>query len=122
MQNQGRKLNSTQRRIFAGCTNSDSTRKEARLPEQHIGILKDLTNYRAEGVERKAQTNIYHFPSLYRKLNLLKVNVRQLLSSAITTELIQTPAQLPEQRLNSSISRSSHMENADSERMACGCC
>lgn len=35
VQNQRRKLNSTQRRIFSGCTNSDFTRKEARLPEQH---------------------------------------------------------------------------------------
>lgn len=61
------------------------TRKGAKLPEQHTGIHKDLSHYKAEGGEGKAHNKIYPFPSLHRKLNLLKVSVRQLLSSAITT-------------------------------------
>lgn len=85
VQNQRRKLDSTQRRIFAGCANSDFTRKEARLPEQHTGVHKDLNHSKAEKGERKAQNNIYHFPSFHRKLNLLKVSVGQLQSSAIST-------------------------------------
>lgn len=85
VQNQRRKLNSTQRRIFAGCTKSDFTGKEARLPEQHTGIHKNLNHYEAEGGEWKAQNNIYHLSSLHRKLNLLEVSVKQFLSSAITT-------------------------------------
>lgn len=51
VQNQRRKVNSTQRRIFAGCTKSDFTGKEARLPEQHTGIHKNLNHYEAEGAE-----------------------------------------------------------------------
>lgn len=88
MQNQRRKSNFTQRKIFAGCKSCVSTRKGARLHathEQYTCIHKDLSHYKAERGESKAQNNIYHIPPPQRKLNLLKVHVRQLLSSAIIT-------------------------------------
>jgi len=88
MQNQRRKSDSTPRKIFAGCISCVSARKGARLHvthEQYTCIHKDLNHYKAERGESKAWNNIYHFPSLHKKLNLLKVSRRQWLSSAITT-------------------------------------
>lgn len=83
MQNQRRKSNSTQKRIFAGCINCVSTRKGTKF--HATCIQEDLNHYQTERGNSKAQNNIYLFPSLQSKLSLLKVSVRQLLSSAIIT-------------------------------------
>lgn len=72
---------------FSGCISCVSTRKGARLHathEQYTYIHKDPNHYKAEIRENKGKNNIYHSPSSHRKLNLLKVSIGQLLSSAIT--------------------------------------
>lgn len=93
MQNQRRKLKPPQRKTFSTCISCISNRKGARVhatSEQCTCIHKDLNCYKAERGESKAQNNNYYIPYLCRKLSLLKVSIKQLLSSATSTLLSYT--------------------------------